>query len=702
MRIKLISALFQASLVGLPSMALSQAAFTCSGDRVCQFDQTRLPVRIVVRPVSALYTEADDMSEVKISNLPAFRPWYVFESVNVDYSDPDNPAGFFQVGVTRDDTPRGWVAARDAIVWNSNIVVTYAPRGFSEEDKRSRVVMFETLDAAKGLLESSKAEESSSEIFDAFASFDRGKLQRLGVVLAEPERELYYDKGAYIMPVIDHQSFFVGLDQTARYLQIAAAVPQTDDEVGRRTDDLLSKKALRELEIGDTSGLGQLNAAALEIDIVFAIDMTGSMQPYLDATSQAVSTIVGQIESLGLEEAVNYGLVGYTDIASQCNSCYFDVAQVLTPSLTNSGDIRKILDEKRWANDGGDWQETAFAGLRQAILETEWSENSLRYIFLIGDAVSREVGADGNPLNATAVRSLAANAAGDGQVQIYAIHPRPTDIPTSTNNAAAAQFQTVSALPGGQASLYYGFDVDRSNPDAVMTEFQTALQMAIEAWLPAIAAVRSGDAAAVDEILTEAKEAAEMVESGTADAGLIAKAGLAAPLVEYLGASAERPRDVVAWTSDIDPLSPEKRALEVRVLLDKRELSDLVATMEEIYKAYVAADLTGSDFFEEIQAGPLGATMDIGTDERDTARIARSGLAPRWIETLPYKSRLLTLSPDTFAAMDASQREDFEIDLEVKLEILKDYVNAPDIWLKLSPDVGELDSVFPVPIVDLP
>lgn len=682
---------------------ISKASFAISpyecdgGKNACSFTDTSLPVRVVVRPASSLIDEASEDAGVLNSNLPAFRPWYVYDSVGIDYTDPKNPKGFYQVGVTRDSGPRGWMAAKDTFIWKSNIVVTYAPRDSGSENERSRVILFDDLDKAKNLLESSDPGVSYSEIAHALSTRDHTLLEKAGVVLAEPKVEVSFQNGFYIMPVIDHKELPIGLGVTARYLQIAAAVPQTEDDLGRDVTTIRDADTLENIEQGAGAALGQVAAASNAVfDIVFAIDMTGSMRPYINATAQSVTQIVGEIERAGLSDAVNYGLVGYTDIKEECAACRFYEAKKLTPELGSGDKISEILTGEDWASDGGDLEESVFAGVREAISSTNWSENSLKFVIVIGDAMSREKLDDGSPITADYITSLAANSASDGRIQVVALHAKPRGTPRE-NRKAEAQFRKISMDPAGQSSQYFGFEVDQSNSAAIENAFKTTLRKFLSDFVPAIKAIRDGNSEEILAIIEAAKKIDREKDLSIEDLG---EAALAPQLVEYLGTAKERPRDLVAWTTDIDPAEPETSSLEVRVLLDKRELSDLVATMTKVQRAYLAAELTGGKFFDELQAVEIGKALDVET--RDSSKIAKSGLAPRWIETLPYKSRLLAMSPEVFANMDASQREDFEIDLDVKISILNAYLNNPDIWEKMAPDVSDLSAVFPVPLNDLP
>jgi hypothetical protein len=343
------------------------------------------------------------------------------------------------------------------------------------------------------------------------------------------------------------------------------------------------------------------------------------------------------------------------------------------------------------AQGGGDWDETVLAGVETAV-QSRWRDNSLRFVVLIGDASAREGSRNGAATTA-GTRSLASNAAGERTVFVLAIHARPNSIGSVDNARAEAQFTELSVNPGSQTPAYYGIDVDPENKSEVEDKFITAVYELSASLVAVIEQARDGD---IEAAIAGAGASRD-------DVSEIAKSVAGAALVEYLGEEAERPNDLTAWVSDVAFDDSSIRPLEARVLLEKKELNDLVTAMEEILSNYRKSILTSSDFFDQLQASVTSPTTGEGGGARDAKRLASAGdLLPSWIAALPYKSYLLSLTPESFTNMTPDGREKFEIDLEDKIYILKDFITDPDIWTKLHPESGSLSSVFPVPLSDLP
>lgn len=671
-----------------PSGAIAQErVFECSGDKVCRDATTKLPIRVLMRPLSTVYTEASDASAPRFSNLPPFLPWFVFEDQGTDYTDPDNPTGWFQVGRTRNN-PEGFVRAADAFLWNTSLVVTYAPLEIIEGERRSPVVMFNNLENAQAIMDAADPNAEIQGIVAAVDAGDTATLEGRGVVSIEPKRFLDFDAKPYILPVVNFEQLPL-LDSEARYLQVAAAVPQTADGEARGATTVTDEEYVASATSGATSQ--GLDVASLTVEIKFVIDMTGSMGPYQNAT---ISSVTRLAEALGadpdLAGAVKYGLVGFTDVASECGDCPFVVAKDFTPGGTvDSSEFVNILSSVR-VNGGGDYEETMFEGVTEA-LNGSWSQNSLKFIVVIGDASSNPFGGPkNNTASADEIRTLA-----DAQnVVVMSLHAKDErarpDWPI-----AEAQFRAIANASSQSDTLYYSIEVNPSNADA---KFQPAVLDLIDVFAKGIGAVRGGDVSAA-----ETSAPAAPAPSGPVEVEDLAEEAFASALITYVGSAAERPRDLTGWVVDIDPADLATPTLDVRILLEKRELDDLVRTLEAILEAFrLAKTIESDDFFSELQSTMTGAALDRDIDYSDVKSIAGSGIVPAWLEALPYKSQIMGLTAESYADLSNDDRAKIEESLDIKLEIYRELLGNPDIWQALSETASELEYVYPVPLRDLP
>jgi hypothetical protein len=83
-------------------------------------------------------------------------------------------------------------------------------------------------------------------------------------------------------------------------------------------------------------------------------------------------------------------------------------------------------------------------------------------------------------------------------------------------------------------------------------------------------------------------------------------------------------------------------------------------------------------------------------------RLADTGLLPKFIESLPYKSDILSLTEDGFASLTADQRATLEARLQAKLWQYRDINEQVDGWVKLNPGDPDSAKVYPVHLSYLP
>ena len=104
--------------------------------------------------------------------------------------------------------------------------------------------------------------------------------------------------------------------------------------------------------------------------------------------------------------------------------------------------------------------------------------------------------------------------------------------------------------------------------------------------------------------------------------------------------------------------------------------------------------------FEALQS-VASATMKNPDQIGQAGKLAETGLLPKFIEALPYRSEILSLSEDSYASLTADQRAALETSLLAKLEQYRD-INESDAWIKLNPADSDAEKVFPLHLSYLP
>lgn len=130
-------------------------------------------------------------------------------------------------------------------------------------------------------------------------------------------------------------------------------------------------------------------ARGQSLDIVFAIDTTGSMGPMIDSVKAEVHGVIATLAATNPD--TRYGIVAYRD---RTDADTF----VTRVGFTLDGDQRRVHEAVDWLNPlgGGDYPEHVYAGLDTAIRQAgTWRPNAAHHIVLVGDAPPHEEYGDG-------------------------------------------------------------------------------------------------------------------------------------------------------------------------------------------------------------------------------------------------------------------------------------------------------------------
>ena len=116
------------------------------------------------------------------------------------------------------------------------------------------------------------------------------------------------------------------------------------------------------------------------IDVVFAIDATGSMGDEIEVVKSKVSKMMTDIQSGNPKPDVRFGLVAYRDHGDAYVTKVYPLTSAVETIQTSLAQIE--------AGGGGDTPEAVAEGLNSAVHEMNWDgdANTTRMIFLIGDA----------------------------------------------------------------------------------------------------------------------------------------------------------------------------------------------------------------------------------------------------------------------------------------------------------------------------
>lgn len=734
-------AAFASALPLMPAAAqvtADLAAEPCEG--VCRLADTRLPLRLLPRVASNIYAEKSLDAEIVEADVEAFSPMYVFAREDLALED-GQASGWYAVGPDPRGEPIGWIHAADALEWRQALVAAFShPGPENADDRRQPVIMFKTLDDLKTVAELENSDEVYAQTLDEI----EGGAAPEGVVTIETRRFVDIDEPGnfYILPILQYEEA-VRREGDVRYLQLAAATggseavrtntpavtaaaapaapaegeedtPADDDVLreedvaatpagGEAEDDVLREEdaapagTLRDagflteaLKSESEAGPGDLQAA----DVMFVMDLTSSMQPIVDATLEAVKFMAEELDKQADETVdIRFGIVGYRDNTDTLATLEF-AAKNFTPEFIGGAEFAELLDTEVAAAQASsdDFAEEVYAGVALGLDEAPWRENAVRFMVVVGDASPHE---PDHPQATTGYTADTLRARMDQErvttLSLHLLNPRAE----KDHPVARAAFTALASNEGAEpAYLTSRFDAAATDPDNVAVQTQKFA----ERILAGVAKLKGEEAVAAVAAAAD-RVAPTAVDQGTED---VLDETVGAALVRYVGASANPPADLTFWAQDLDMANPAREALSVRLLISQNELDDLVRALQTIEQALAAQDINFSDFVDELQQIMATALKDQPIDIERTRALGTSGLFPAWLESLPYKSTVLTLTPEAISGLQAGDREEFAGAVKARLELYRSFLSDPDVWVSLNDGDEPGDQVMAIRLADLP
>ena len=666
-----------------------------------------VPLRILTRPGANLYSDNTGSSVIK-GNLPTFSSYFVYTRPTGEQLGSGE--GWYEVGSDDSGTIRGWIKGDDLFEWKQTMCLTY-----THPDGRSPVLMFEDDEYLKTLVEMDK-ESRTPSVEGLYSSIDNAASGReplaedFPVISMEPKMAVDNKARFTLMPILDHKVIeFDGRE--SRLLDIVAvSSTQTD----RQSSDLRKNSSYLNAAT-DTSESHAKNLEDLKIDVVWCIDTTRSMGPYIQRVKQLTNDISNNIiKDEELTSRVMFGAWAYRDSAEIDGLEY--VTKNYTPELMKIDDFSKALEDvKETTVDSVTYDEDVFSGLSDAVEKTKWRDNSIRIIILVGDAPGHQAGHKWNvtKYDATTFRKLADQK----KVNIYTLHIAPPKA-KKYNKLAQAQFRPLSLNPGNSSEMYWNINAkdlkDFETQSARLT--QSILSFAKNAVtefksISEKAPAKITSASDVNEKMSDSEGNADENAGTTAPPSKKPNApsdeairqSVHAALVTWLGSSVnvEPPRDIEAWVVDKDLKESTRQSLDVNLLMTKTQLDSITSLLQSVLEAGESNQVSGEDFFTSLQAASAVAARD--PDKLASAQsIGASGLVPDFLNNLPYKSRLMEMNNELWESFGPDEQNAFLTSIESKINAYKAIHDDSSLWIPLNEGDDADDYVAAVSLELLP
>lgn len=592
--------------------------------------------------------------------------------------------GWIKVGHDSFGKTLGWIPETETIVWNQALTVS-----FKDPQDIQRVMLFGEKNDLQKLVDDYDR-EGYNALYQKVTSESLGKDSP--VIALQPEAHVDIRDNFYLVPIKQHEDVYLGNEQ-ARLLQIAS-VPLNERPEAQATKAAQSANA----EAKPVQSPGRSYRSGIH----FVIDSTQSMGPYIDRTREVVRGVYRSIAQQGLNDQVNFALTAYRDNLNEVpeldylTRTYVDLEQgvdadrffqnvdTLEPSTVSSRDFR----------------EDAYAGIKAALDNTNWSGFDARYVVLITDAGAREsydsLGA--TRLSAEALRQLAY----DKGVSIWVMHLR-TPAERANHERAEEQYKQLSYYPG-IGDFYYGVELGQ------VDEFGTVLETLANQISQQVLATVNGVLPIPLPDQRQLKQPAQDKPEQTQLAALQARVAQLgnALLMKYLHREEGKPLPKVfnAWMVDKDFNQPEKSSVEVRVLMTRDQLSDLKNVMQQVLDLAEEGVLSPKGFINDLKS--LAATVSrdpsavAGSTTETGKNLAEMGYMREYIEDLPYTGEVMNLTLERWDEWSAKDQVEFMQRLESKINYYQALHDHTDLWV--TPGGGPVNgnSVFPVTLNLLP
>ncbi len=606
--------------------------------------------RILALQYAKIYSQPDPASPVVRDNVQQYEAFGVVDSAQ-------DPSGTIWYQVTEENVPKlkppnwspkrlGWISEKESIPWRRALVMR-----FTNPLNRDLSLFFRDRDH---LLELAQQDLNSrkNRIQSIRSQLQSGAGAKAGVIALEPQVGTG-QTNIIMYPVLDF------------YPQVGQKDLRIDGKFSRLLEVAARTRSDRQGQAYQTGNI--------PIDIIFVMDTTESMQPYLDNTLEAMKEFVRTSQN----DDLRFGFIGYRDKQPAFGYQVKEFTQKTLPAAEFLRILSRVEAQPTIVK-GDDIPECVFQGINKALDSTQWRKEAIKIIYLVGDAPGR----DEDNLNVRVLRDKAYTR----HINIYAFHIKNSVVSGGYDQQTKKQFEKLSSTYEGaygtsrQISHFLSLEARSSDFRKVVLDHFKEAQKAMDD-------IHARQTKGVD--LPEAKPHS-LTELIFQQAMLM----LPDPSLPD--------KEIRGWVCDKVLTDPGREALAPMILLTETELEELDQRVREL-KSIGEAALRGEggttlDFFDLVEKNTRFTMVNpSAVNFRDAFS------APLGIDQLPYESDIMASTRDEFKNMDRVQ--DFVRSMTNKLahyEDLKRQRGNPNVWKKLSTGARDRDKVVGVELNQLP
>ena len=625
-----------------------------------QEGKTTLYQRVLSTPTCELKKDIKDSTG---QSVPAFSRYYVYERKT------DNNQQWLSVGPDSYGKTIGWINNACAIAWNMQMTLV-----FTNPVDRDSLLFFKDKASLTTLVDANQPETLLKPIREAL----KNNKSVPEIVAQEPKEYVDFKTNFYLLPILQGEEVMNGKGFYERILEVASVSKQ---------DDLVKNNNAQSNVQSSDNDINQV--APFKAAIVFVIDSTISMDPYISRTKEAVEQVYRHIEKENLQQQVKFGLVSFRSSLQTSDKLEFLTKIFVDPNkVQNREDFIQLSSSLKQATvSTAYFAEDSYAGIAKALNDINWNSFGARYMILITDA-SAIPGDDKLSSTGMDAAQLRLEAQHKG-VAIYALHLK-TPSGEKDHQVAATQYSDLTYNDYIHKSLYYPVNAGDVN------EFGRKVDLLAKTLSEQVKLAYKGEAS-VGNAINAKDDSSNMLK----DALLLSKAMQLAYLGDTNGTKA--PSVFKGWIADKDFVKPTIPTAEPRILLTKSQLSDLSDIVSKIANAANDGLISADDMFSQLRSVAAAMGQDPNKLKSDSVtKIADLGLLGEYLDNIPYKSDVTGLDQDTWKSMSGLEQEKFIRNLNSKVRYYQKCNADVDRWISLAEGSDPRDNVYPIPLEMLP
>lgn len=577
-------------------------------------------LKLIVRNDCAVFAEPNDSSRSQ-----PVRQFDFFFVLPADGSGSKVKNGFYRIASgTSESQAIGWIKTENVVEWPHAQVL-----GFTKRSDRDPAHFFSTPQALEGYLKNRTTDQAISREPDG--------LEILG-----------------LMPILTEQKLQHNGEEIKTY------------QVGY-IHNADPKNSVTPAKSSKTLSIEQIQNE-LTLDIVFCIDTTASMQPFLDATRDTIRKISKAVnENNNVRGRVRLGLVGYRDRGDDY------VSKVLcTLEAGKNLQAFEAALAKVEAKGGGDIPEQVYAGLEMGITKMNWGDTSFRNIICIGDSPNH--GDDKSMVSLESVLAKAQPTASSdnlkGVINQITIHTLQVGEGTGPEAALCGrQFQKLAA-----GRDFAGVSANSAN----VKTFEETLLKTLANRLESTESAIKGDI--------------KKIESDP-------NAGTIGAVIQYLG------KDKIVgatfasgWASETD--SKGNRTVEPFTLVSRNDLRAFKSAMEFCVTSLEGAGEPGSKDVAKILNSLKTLTVHLGYGEEIKANTPLKDVM-HLILGLPIKAACFEMTPSRLAGLSQRDFEAWVAQLSASHSVVDAHIDKAR-WFNLNRELKSENKFAFIRVSDLP